>query len=175
MLAVWSYLNSCASQYLSKLITKFFTVLAVITSLGRLFQMSTILFVKENFRMLSLLYFFFSFLSFPLVHVFSSRSSKPSVTSLLMILKVSIMSPVDACTLGLAFSAFKVYLCILGFSVKEFVLWLFFGHILVHLCPLPLMVTILLLHIRGVVLLMPGKGIWNSAHLGMNKFFLWGP
>jgi hypothetical protein len=82
MLSVWSYLNSCASQYLSKLISKFFTVLAVITSFGRLFQMSTILFVKENFRMLSLLYFFFSYLSFPLVLVFWSRSSKPSVTSL---------------------------------------------------------------------------------------------
>ena len=82
MLSVWSYLNSCASQYLSKLISKIFTVLAVITSFGRLFQMSTILFVKENFRMLSLLYFFFSYLSFPLVLVFWSRSSKPSVTSL---------------------------------------------------------------------------------------------
>jgi hypothetical protein len=26
-----------------------------------------------------------------------------------------------------------------------------------------------------VVLLMPGNDIWNSDHLGMNKFFLWGP
>jgi hypothetical protein len=32
-----------------KLITTCFTVLATITSFGRLFQMSTILFVKENF------------------------------------------------------------------------------------------------------------------------------